>query len=209
MSEYLNEMIGYQVESTAEWRRRKAEQFPDDSRNMVAAEELKKLAAQIDQIGELEPIHHQITELHERLVAADDSGDPARNIGESVSEELRSIGFHGGYATGLELLEWYRDLLQETLDEVLDDAVPTPANPERQQLQQKISVLIRQQEANPDELARAAVEAVFDHLLNPPELDREAGPFEEEVHQVEAKLIRFISDEAADLCAFIRSRSRP
>jgi hypothetical protein len=126
MSEYLNQMIGYEVGSTAEWRRRKAEQFPDDGRNLVAAEELEELAAQIDQIGESDPIHHQIAELHERLLTADDSDDAARNIGESVSEELRSIGFRGGYATGLELLEWYRDLLQETLDEVLDAAVPVP-----------------------------------------------------------------------------------
>ena len=26
----INEIVGYQVESTAEWRRQKAEQFPDD-----------------------------------------------------------------------------------------------------------------------------------------------------------------------------------
>lgn len=121
MSEYLNEMIGYQVANTAEWRRVKGEQFPDDRRNMVAAEELEELAAQIDRIGESEPIHHQIADLHERLNTADDSGagDVWVNIGESVSAELRSIGFHGGYETGLELLEWYRDLLQETLDEAV------------------------------------------------------------------------------------------
>jgi hypothetical protein len=129
MSEYLNQMIGYQVEGTAEWRHRKAEQFPDDHRNLVAAEGLKKLATQIDQIGESEPIHHQIANLHERLNTATDdygNGDAWMNIGEAVSEELRSIGFRGGYETGLELLEWYRDLLQETLDELLDEAVPVP-----------------------------------------------------------------------------------
>jgi len=126
MSEYLNTMIGYQVESTAEWRRVKAEQFPDDRRNAVAAEELEKLAAQIDRIGESEPIHHQIAKLHETLDTADSSDDAWLKISETVSEELRLIGFHSGYATGLEFLEWYRDLLQEQLDEVLDEAVPVP-----------------------------------------------------------------------------------
>ena len=122
MSEYLNVMIGYQVESTAEWRHRKAEQFPDDHRNLVAAEELDKLAAQIDRIGESEPIHQQIAKLHDSL--KDD--DAWMHISEAVSDELRSIGFHSGYETGLELLEWYRDLLQEKLDEILDEAVPVP-----------------------------------------------------------------------------------
>jgi hypothetical protein len=129
MSEYLNQMIGYQVGSTAEWRRRKAEQFPDDRRNVVAAEELEELEAQIDRIGESEPIHQQIAKLHESLNTADSSygsDDAWIHIGEAVSEELRSIGFHSGYATGLELLKWFRDLLQEKLDEILDEAVPVP-----------------------------------------------------------------------------------
>jgi len=122
MSEYLNVMIGYQVESTAEWRHRKAEEFPDDRRNLVAAEELDELAAQIDRIGESEPIHQQIAKLHDSLK----EDDAWMHISEAVSDELRSIGFHSGYETGLELLEWYRDLLQEKLDEILDEAVPVP-----------------------------------------------------------------------------------
>lgn len=124
MSEYLNVMIGYQVGSTAEWRRRKAEEFPDDFRNMEAAEELERLEAEIDQIGESETIHLQIAKLHDSINAIDD-GDGWLHIDEAVSEELRSIGFHSGYETGLELLEWYRDLLQEQLDD-LDEATPVP-----------------------------------------------------------------------------------
>jgi hypothetical protein len=129
MSEYLNEMIGYQVGSTAEWRRRKAEEFPDDRRNLEAAEELEELEAQIDRIGESEPIHQQITRLHDSLLNIADSCNGAvtnawTHIGEAISDELRSIGFRGGYETGLQLLEWYRDLLQEKLDEILDEAVP-------------------------------------------------------------------------------------
>jgi hypothetical protein len=41
----LMEIVGYQVESSAEWRREKAGQFPRDShRNLRAAEELEQLA---------------------------------------------------------------------------------------------------------------------------------------------------------------------
>jgi len=123
MSEFLDLMIGYQVESTAEWRRRKAEQFPDDRRNLVAAEELEELAAQINRIGDSELIHQQIAKLHESIT--DD--DAWMHVSEAVSDELRSIGFHSGYETGLELLEWYRDILQEKLDEILDEAVPVPS----------------------------------------------------------------------------------
>jgi hypothetical protein len=82
MSEYLNVIIGYQVESTAEWRRRKAEEFPDDRRNLVAAEELEQLAAQIDRIAESEPVHQQIAKLHDSI--KDD--DAWMHITEAVSE---------------------------------------------------------------------------------------------------------------------------
>jgi hypothetical protein len=51
MSEYLMEMIGYQVQGRAEWRREKTRQFPDDRRNLRAAEELDKLAEQIEQVA--------------------------------------------------------------------------------------------------------------------------------------------------------------
>jgi hypothetical protein len=54
-------------------------------------------------------------------------------VNEEVSSELRSVGFHGTYDTGLQFLEWYRDLLQDKLRqaiedslEELDEAVPTP-----------------------------------------------------------------------------------
>jgi len=39
----INQIVGSQVESTADWRRRKAEQFPDDSRNLEAAGQLDQL----------------------------------------------------------------------------------------------------------------------------------------------------------------------
>ena len=58
MSNDLCTPIGYQVEATADWRRRKAEYFPDDERNSSAAKELERLAAEIDQL-EGSPVQEQ------------------------------------------------------------------------------------------------------------------------------------------------------
>jgi hypothetical protein len=120
MSEYLMEMIGYQVQGTGEWRRAKAEQFPDDQRNLTAAEQLDELAEQIEQVASSEQIHEQIAELQGSIASADIWVD----VGEAVSAELRAVGFHSGYTTALEFLEWYRDLLQEKLLEQIDEVVP-------------------------------------------------------------------------------------
>jgi hypothetical protein len=125
MSNYLNEMIGYNVSDTAEWRRGKAEQFPDDIRNLRAAEELESLAAQIDALDESE-VEKQITEAHDSLNRINVNDDAWLEIAEAVSEELRSIGFHNSYSTGQALLEWYRDLLNEKLLDRIEKAVPTP-----------------------------------------------------------------------------------
>lgn len=126
MSEYLNTAIGFQVQSTAEWRLVKAEQFPDDRRNLRAAEELEEIAAEIDRIGEAELIHQQIITLDDTLNSMDNCDDAWLHITETVLEELRLIGFHRSYESGLAFLEWYRDILQEQIDELLDETVKVP-----------------------------------------------------------------------------------
>ena len=62
MSDNLNTIIGYQVQSTAEWRREKAVQFPNDFRNLTAAEELERLAAQIEKL-EGSDIHQRVADI--------------------------------------------------------------------------------------------------------------------------------------------------
>ena len=116
MSEYLMEVIGYQVQATADWRREKARQFPDDPRNLTAAEELDKLAVQIEQIASSESIQQQIADLNDSL----DWENMIEEVNETVSAELRAIGFHTGYTTAAEFLNWYRDLLQAIRDARLD-----------------------------------------------------------------------------------------
>ena len=125
MSEYLNEIIGYQVQATAEWRREKARQFPDDRRNLRAAEELEQLAREIDGLGGSE-IERQVGEAHENLIR-DGWEDVWGDLNEVLSAELRAIGFHSGYATATRFLEWYRDLLSEKLLELVEEAVPAPS----------------------------------------------------------------------------------
>jgi hypothetical protein len=108
-----------QIQNTADWRREKAEQFADDTRNLEAAKELDTLAAEIEKL-ESSKISRQICELIERT-----HPDDGFQFLEDVSAQLRSIGFHCSF-TGMEFLVWYRDLLQEKLCDRLDSAVPTP-----------------------------------------------------------------------------------
>ena len=69
---------------TAEWRRRKADEFPDDERNVKAAELLEMLAEQATFLEE-NPLHRRIMGLYE-------TKDSIR-FGETVSAHLRSVGF--------------------------------------------------------------------------------------------------------------------
>jgi hypothetical protein len=118
----LNELIGSQVGDAAEWRRRKAAEFPNDARNLRAAEELENLAAQIEGLEGSE-IHQQLSALASQI----DWSEANFSINEDLSAELRSIGFHGSYSSAAQFLEWYRDLLKEQLEEQLDAAVPVPS----------------------------------------------------------------------------------
>jgi len=122
--------ISDRLESTAEWRRGKAEEFPDDKRNLEAAEQLERLAAEVRALDDTE-IDKQISELDDsidRLYEAnkDNCHDVSIDIMETLSEEFRAIGFRSGYSSGREFLVWYRDLLQDKLDALMDDLVPVP-----------------------------------------------------------------------------------
>jgi hypothetical protein len=113
----INEIIGFNIEGTAEWRRRKAEEFPDDRRNLEAAEELDRLAEEVEQLDG--------SDIHQRILKLFDLAEPyyatiGEHLGEEVSSALRSVGFHGGF-TGAELLEWYHETLERAVREAIDD----------------------------------------------------------------------------------------
>ena len=107
MSDDLYTLVGYQVEATADWRRRQAEYFPSNDRNRRAAKELERLAAEIEQL-EGSSVHEQIRLASDRL-----ENEDWFTMSESVYAELRSVGFDGTYETGLRFLEWYCNRLRE------------------------------------------------------------------------------------------------
>jgi hypothetical protein len=127
MSDYLNVVIGYEIQGTAAWRREKAAQFADE-RNLGAAEELDRLAEQIADLEHSE-IEKEIREIHDRLVKASKANvqnNVWTDISDAVRAKLRSIGFRTDYTKAEDLLEWYRELLQGKLYDLLDEAVPIP-----------------------------------------------------------------------------------
>lgn len=90
------------LEGTADWRRRKAEEFPDDAvRNIAAAEELELLAKQVRE-GEVD------AGLSAAYITTgeDDENDWQRHdLTRSESENLRRVGFWSSYATPDGLLD--------------------------------------------------------------------------------------------------------
>ena len=89
----LEELID--VAGTADWRRLKAEEYPNDDRNCEAVDLLGRLAKDIAALEGSE-VHRQI-----ETASADTSG----RFSEVVSEELRNVGFHSWPESGHELLE--------------------------------------------------------------------------------------------------------
>jgi hypothetical protein len=100
MTTKLKELID--VSGTADWRRRKAEEFPDDSRNVEAYLLLDKLG------GELPSLDGG--DIHKRLERRREIDGLA--FGEVVTEELRKIGFDSWPASGRILLEGIADRLE-------------------------------------------------------------------------------------------------
>jgi hypothetical protein len=127
MSLGIDTIVGFEVESTAEWRREKAEQFPDDFRNLEAAEELERLAREINDLEGSE-VHRKINDL--MSLSSETSGSFYEDLGESVSAELRSIGFHSSYKNGAEFLEWYCDNLETLLRDHVNREDSTIAAPD-------------------------------------------------------------------------------
>ena len=116
----IDEIIGFQVEGTANWRRQKADLFPDSARNSAAAAELDQLAKEI---GELEgsDLHRRIDELIDLTSAARVASSVYIELSDIVSAELRGIGFHGGYGSGADFLRWFCDQFEGLLREHINN----------------------------------------------------------------------------------------
>jgi hypothetical protein len=90
---------------TAYWRRAKAVEFPDDERNLEAAEELDRLAAEIALL--------EGSELHLRLDKCFEDEDGTLIAMGIISEILRQVGFSRWYGTGEELLQAIVDVCSD------------------------------------------------------------------------------------------------
>jgi hypothetical protein len=135
----IEEVIGLQVQEIAEWRWRKAEEVPDDPRNLEAAKELERLAAEIAQLNG-SALHHRILELT-GIVSEQGADDEAIDAIESTEAELCRVGFSGGFRTGAELLEWYRNELEDRLGEKSiddDDDAEARSTPEAMAAEQAV-----------------------------------------------------------------------
>src|SRR5712675_1433058 len=115
------------VESTAEWRREKAEEFPDDSRNLEAAERLDQIAKELRELAGSD-LERRIEALE---VVVEKNGWDAYPV-EWVFEALRGIGFRTFY-DGAGFLEAYLDELERQLQWRIekinadDDGTPSPS----------------------------------------------------------------------------------
>jgi hypothetical protein len=109
----MSDSISYiteHMEYTAEWRRGKAEEFSNDSRNMEAAEELERLAKEVSELDGSE-----ISQRIDQLEAMSD--DANYSMVEWLSEELRAVGFRTCYKDGAEFLKTYCERLEEEICE--------------------------------------------------------------------------------------------
>lgn len=71
----------------ADWRARKAEEFPDDPRNAAAAELLGKLAAQV----ESRAFDRELLRKYSHIA---DAQDTSPDVVEEEQELIREVGFH-------------------------------------------------------------------------------------------------------------------
>jgi hypothetical protein len=90
-TELNTELLKVEFLNTAEWRRQKAAEYPDDKRNLEAADLLERLAETVDQV---EPALLQAyVELWEDAPEA-----------EALSDMLREIGFYTAPKTATEFV---------------------------------------------------------------------------------------------------------
>jgi restriction system protein len=87
----IDELIVFDVESTAYWRRQTSERFPEDHRNIEAAEILERLALEVRALAG-SAVHERLA----RLAQEDVDG----NFSNILSELLRAIGFRSFPSSG-------------------------------------------------------------------------------------------------------------
>lgn len=107
-------------ESAAEWRRQKAIQFPNDTRNLEAAEQLDRLAAALSEI-DLSEYEKRYQKLLDLALDGDANYRLWEDLNEYKSGMIRDVGFHGSY-TAIELVEEYLEYFEELVKNQINEA---------------------------------------------------------------------------------------
>ena len=97
---------------TAQWRKQKAERYPEDGRNLDAVKLLEKLASEVPTL--------RGSELENRYATLWETA-PDGTLSEAESEYMRGIGFHRWPSSATEfvngLVEYLESLSVETLED--------------------------------------------------------------------------------------------
>jgi hypothetical protein len=100
-----------QLEFQAEWRHGKAEEYPDDSRNLEAAEDLERLAKEVADLTESDIVQR----IESLWGLAREKKVEAWRADEWFNEQTGGIGFRTHFKNGTKLLEAYCEKLEDDL----------------------------------------------------------------------------------------------
>jgi hypothetical protein len=118
---YLEQIID-RVESSAEWRAEKAEQYPDDARNMRSSQALTKLAEKLKALAANDENVAAYEAVMGRLVESD-SGDEMFGVIEYESQYIGRYGFdYPQDGDPADFLEALTEHCQESVDEAEEQA---------------------------------------------------------------------------------------
>ena len=107
------------LDDTAGWRRRKAEEYPEDDRNERAAEALAKLAAEVRKLAGT-PLGQQFADLQEKVYAAEWRGSD--RLIEDEDRHRSRVGFDSFPDTGEEYVRARMEIYTEALREAEEEA---------------------------------------------------------------------------------------
>ena len=131
-------LLALNLECTSDWRRKKAEQYPNDNRNLAATEKLSELASQVRQLKG-SPLHLEFDNFHHQLLDKADN-DLLSSYCERENHYISRIGFDNFPDSGEECVRDLMHLAEEARQE-RDDAMQAAEPP--QEYEAKIAALER------------------------------------------------------------------
>jgi hypothetical protein len=138
IDESMIDLLALNLECTSDWRRKKAEQYPNDNRNLAATERLSELASQVRQLKG-SPLHLEFDNFHRQLLDEADN-DLLSSYCERENHYISRIGFDNFPDSGEECVRDLMHLAEEARqerDEAMQAAEPL------QEYEAKIAALER------------------------------------------------------------------